>query len=62
MALETWGEYYKLVQDKAYSIPNTLNERRLIVFKKIKPFPVSDEFFESLGLQDEDGKDPNITG
>lgn len=56
MALEAWGEYYKLVEDHRYVLPKTEQERRLIVFEKIKSPVVSDEFLESLGLTDgEDG-------
>lgn len=36
VALDTWGEFYKLEKDKAYTLPNTNNERRLLVFRKIK--------------------------
>lgn len=36
LALKTWGEYYKLEKDKAYQIPETPNERRLLIFQKIK--------------------------
>lgn len=56
-AADTWGEYYKLILDKAYTLPNTPHERRLLVYQKIKTYEVSDEFLESLGLQDEDGND-----
>lgn len=54
MALETWGEYYRLVEDHSYVLPNTTQERRLLVFEKTKIKEVSDEFLESLGLPDED--------
>jgi hypothetical protein len=54
MALEAWGEYYKLIEDHKYVLPQTDQERRLIVFEKIKTPPVTDEFLESLGLPDED--------
>lgn len=53
MAQEAWGEYYKLVEDHRYVLPKTEQERRLIVFEKIKSPVVSDEFLESLGLTDE---------
>ena len=35
-ALKVWGEYYKLEKDKSYTLPNTTNQRRLLVFRKIK--------------------------
>lgn len=54
MALEAWGEYYKLVEDHRYVLPKTEQERRLIVFEKIKSPAVSDEFLESLGLTDDE--------
>jgi len=55
MALDTWGEYYKLLEDHKYVLPHTEQERRLVVFEKIKSPVVSDEFLESLGLaEDED--------
>ncbi|MEY4615473.1 MAG: methyltransferase gidB [Pseudomonadota bacterium] len=57
MALETWGEFYKLVEDHKYTLPQTDQERRLVVFEKIKSPPVSDEFLESLGLPDDDNED-----
>lgn len=49
-AKEKWGEYYKLVQDVAYSLPNTPHERRLVVYEKIKhmPLPETDEGEELL--------------
>lgn len=33
-ALKVWGDYYQLEKDKAYSLPNTPHDRRLIVFRK----------------------------
>lgn len=49
-AKENWSEYYKLVQDTAYSLPHTPHERRLVVFEKIKhmPLPEDDEGEELL--------------
>lgn len=35
-AEKVWGEYYKLVEDHAYEIPQTPHQRRLIVYEKIK--------------------------
>lgn len=38
-AQSKWSEFYKLVEDHAYEIPQTPNQRRLVVFEKIKsPF------------------------
>ncbi|MBO9668270.1 MAG: 16S rRNA (guanine(527)-N(7))-methyltransferase RsmG [Bdellovibrio sp.] len=50
MAAKTWGEYYKLVEDTAYSLPNTPHERRMVVYEKIKnaPLPEEDEGEELL--------------
>ena len=48
MALDTWGEYFALDSDIEYSLPNTPHERRLLVFKKLKPHPLPD--FEELDL------------
>ncbi len=45
-ALDSWGEYYELEDDIHYTIPETTNERRLVVFKKIKSVPMSDEEFQ----------------
>lgn len=36
------GEFYKLVQDTAYSLPKTSHDRRLVVFEKIKMAPLPD--------------------
>jgi 16S rRNA (guanine527-N7)-methyltransferase len=60
LAKDTWGEYYELIQDKAYTLPNTTNERRLLVYKKVKPFQVTDEFIESLGLPDDNERDETL--
>lgn len=43
VAVETWGEYYKLVEDHAYDLPHTTNHRRLVVFEKIKNAPLPNE-------------------
>lgn len=53
MALDAWGEYYQLVEDHKYVLPQTDQERRLVVFEKIKSPIVTDELLESLGLPDE---------
>lgn len=42
-AKKTWGEYYKLVEDVAYSLPQTPHERRLVVYEKIKHGVLPDE-------------------
>lgn len=55
MALETWSEYYRLLEDHSYQLPQTNQHRRLIVFEKIKAPLVTDEFLEGLGLPDDDG-------
>jgi 16S rRNA (guanine527-N7)-methyltransferase len=49
-AKKTWGEYYKLVDDIAYELPNTPHERRLVIYEKIKhmPLPQEDEGEELL--------------
>lgn len=36
------GEYYKLEQDVAYSLPETTHNRRLLVYRKIKLAPLPD--------------------
>ncbi|MBX2989336.1 MAG: class I SAM-dependent methyltransferase [Bdellovibrionaceae bacterium] len=43
VALETWGEYYRLVDDIAYDLPHTENHRRLVVFEKIRNAPLPNE-------------------
>lgn len=48
-ALDAWGEYFKLEKDIAYEIPKTPNERRLLIFTKLKAAPLPD--FEELDLQ-----------
>lgn len=57
MAMEAWGEYYQLKEDHHYFIPHTEQERRLVVFEKIKSPLVTDEFLESLGLASESNED-----
>jgi 16S rRNA (guanine527-N7)-methyltransferase len=49
-AKTTWSEFYKLVQDEAYTLPQTPHERRLVVYEKIKnaPLPEEDEGEELL--------------
>jgi 16S rRNA (guanine527-N7)-methyltransferase len=48
MALDKWGEYFKLEKDIAYELPKSPHQRRLLIFKKIKPHPLPD--FEELDL------------
>ena len=36
---DEWKEFYKLVEDHHYVLPNTPHKRRLIVFEKIKHLP-----------------------
>lgn len=36
------GEFYKLVQDTAYTLPHTSHQRRLVVYEKIKMAPLPD--------------------
>ncbi len=48
-ALEAWGEYFELAHDISYELPKTPHERRLLVFRKLKPAPLPD--FEKLDLE-----------
>lgn len=48
MALEKWSEYYRLEKDIAYTLKGTPHERRLLVFQKLKSYPLPD--FEELDL------------
>lgn len=58
MAAEQWKEYYKLVQDVAYSLPHTPHERRLVVYEKIKNAPLPEDDPESdLLLEEISGAD-----
>jgi 16S rRNA (guanine527-N7)-methyltransferase len=41
-ALKAWGEYYQLEKNIAYELPQTPHQRRLLVFRKIKPAPLRD--------------------
>ncbi|MFN7729407.1 MAG: 16S rRNA (guanine(527)-N(7))-methyltransferase RsmG [Bdellovibrio sp.] len=54
------GEFYKLVEDHAYLLPQTSHERRLLVFEKIKHAPLpsiddepwpQDELFDNQNLK-----------
>lgn len=40
MAKKQWSEYFKLSEDHAYSLPHTTNQRRLLVYTKIKSLPL----------------------
>lgn len=42
VALDKWGEYFTLEKDIAYELPKTPHQRRLLVFRKIKPAPLRD--------------------
>lgn len=48
VAVDTWGEYFSFEKNIEYELPNTPHERRLLVFRKIKPHPLPD--FEELDL------------
>lgn len=54
-ALEKWGEYFELERDIAYSIENTPHERRLLVFKKIKMYPLPNFVDLDLAWEKEHG-------
>lgn len=43
MAKKDWGEYYKLVENTPYALPNTPHERRMVVYEKIKNMPLPEE-------------------
>ena len=40
VALDTWGEFYQLKDNIAYSLPETPHARRLLIFRKIKSPPL----------------------
>lgn len=42
-ALKTWGQYYRLVEDIAYDLPQTSHQRRLVIFEKYKNAPLPNE-------------------
>jgi len=31
-----WGEYFELIEDKAYKLPKTPHERRLVIYRKLR--------------------------
>lgn len=45
------ANYYEMESVKEYQIPNTPHDRSLLVFRKVKSPILSEDFFESLGLQ-----------
>jgi 16S rRNA (guanine527-N7)-methyltransferase len=49
-ATKNWSEYYNLVDDIAYTLPETPHERRLVIYQKIKhqELPFDDEGEELL--------------
>lgn len=52
MAEAEVGEFYKLEQDVAYTLPGTTHDRRLLVYQKIKMAPLPD--FEDEPWPDDD--------
>lgn len=47
-ALERWGEYYKLIDDIAYELPQTQHQRRLLIYEKTKVRPLPNFSGDSL--------------
>jgi 16S rRNA (guanine527-N7)-methyltransferase len=45
IARRDWSEYFELVNDIKYELPNTPHQRRLVIYKKLKtpPFEMPDE-------------------
>jgi 16S rRNA (guanine527-N7)-methyltransferase len=43
MALKEYGQYYQLIKDIPYSLPETPHQRRLVIFEKIKNAPLPEE-------------------
>ncbi|MDG0817392.1 16S rRNA (guanine(527)-N(7))-methyltransferase RsmG [Bdellovibrio svalbardensis] len=58
MAKKNWSEYYKLVENIAYSLPETPHDRRLVIYEKIKhmELPTEDEG-EDLLLEELSGEE-----
>lgn len=54
LAAQTHKEWYRLIENKEYDLPFTENHRRLVIYEKIKSPLLDDEFFESLGIGDDD--------
>lgn len=42
-AKNTWSEYYKLVDNIAYTLPETPHERRMVIYEKIKNMELPEE-------------------
>lgn len=42
-AKKDWAEYFKLVEDHPYHLPETPHQRRLVVFEKIKTPPLPED-------------------
>ncbi len=42
-AKKSHSEFYKLIQDQAYTLPNTPHDRRLVVYEKIKNAPLPED-------------------
>lgn len=42
-AKENWGEYYKLVDNIAYTLPESPHERRMVIYEKIKYMELPEE-------------------
>lgn len=57
-AKKTWSEFYKLVDNIAYALPETPHERRLVIYEKIKhqELPPEDEG-EDLLLEELSGEE-----
>jgi len=52
LAEKEFSEFYRLEKDIAYTLPKTQHQRRLLVYKKIKPAPIID-FDEEPWPEDE---------
>lgn len=52
LAKEPWGEYYKLTEDIKYSLPHTPNDRRLLVYTKLKSPPQGSPLGPSFEQED----------
>ena len=54
-AKKEWSEYFKLVENKPYVLPNTPHQRRMVIYEKIKT-PVYEEEGGSRGPASGDPK------
>lgn len=54
-ALKNFSEHYELKHDIAYTLPKTENNRRLVVFKKIKNAPLPEDDDNDILLEDTQG-------